>query len=490
MTLRSVALSAARWTTLSAVARYSLQVLQVVVFARLLAPGDFGLVALATALTSVFALIADLGLGSALVHYAVPTRAVLSTLFWANLIFATALWGVSAAIGLGLEHGWSQPGFAGVVAVLALVLPLSAAGSQFRVLAARELRFDALAANEIVSALAGFGVALGLALAGAGVAALVAGPPVAAALSSALAWWRLSDGVRPGKVLDWPGAKPFFRFGAYKLGETFASALRTQFDVLVASTVATPAVLGLYSVPRDWMLKLSQTIVNPVASRVGLPLMSKVQDNPASVRGIYLQMLRLTATLNFPVHVLCFLFPAEIVQVVLGPRWLEAAVFLRLLAAWGLLRSIGNPVGTLLYATGQVRRAFWWNVTLLAAWPLGLYVGARVDGLEGIAWSMLAMQAMLFIPSWAWLVRPACGARLADMGEATGPAMAAALFAAGIAWMSMLPVPQPVPRLLGGAAVFAFAYLASSWWLNRASVQALLDLARPVAARLSRRGRA
>src|SRR6516165_9820400 len=71
----------------------ALQVIAAIVFARLLTPEDFGLVAIVTVLTSFAPLLIDFGLGDATTQRTKITRGQVNCLFWfsSGIGLATAL---------------------------------------------------------------------------------------------------------------------------------------------------------------------------------------------------------------------------------------------------------------------------------------------------------------------------------------------------------------------------------------------------------------
>ena len=364
MSLRSATFSATRWTTAATFSRVALQLLQTALLARLLAPADFGLMAMAMVVLAVAWLLADLGLGSALMHFPRPDRATLSTLYWLNLGLGCLLAVLFALAGFPASMLFGQPELKPVFLLLALTFPLSALGQPFRVLAEKDLRFRPLAQNEMLAAAAGFIASLAFAVAGRGVYALVAAALVSALVGSALSWWRLSDGLRPGADFRLALARPFLGFGLHRVGDGVWNALRMQLDVLIAGLVSGPALVALYAVPREQCLKVANAVVNPVITRVGLPVMTQLRHDQAALRAVYLTTLRLTTSFNFPMYAVLALFAEDVVALLLGPQWQEAAFYMRLFAIWGLIRSTGNPSGSLLYAVGMAKRAHLWNLAL------------------------------------------------------------------------------------------------------------------------------
>ena len=477
MSLRRSAFSAGRWTSASTLFASGLQVLQTVILARILAPGDFGLMAVAAVIVGVLTLVVDLGFTQALIHFDEVPKHHRSTLFWLNMGIACGLMLTLVALGPVFRIWFESPALAEVLHWTAVVFPITAAGQQLRALAARDLRFDLLAVNAVVAALGGLLSAVAGALLGFGVYALVIGLLVNAAMDSLLAWLRLPRTFRPGWHCQPREARPYLCFGGYLVGESLLSALRRNVDVLIGGLVVGPGPVGLYSVPRDLSLR-GASVLNSIVTKVGFPVMARVKEDPARLRHIYLQTLRMTASINFPLYIALGIFASEVVNLLYGPQWHDAIPFLSILAAWGLVRSTGNPVGSLIYASGQTKRAFWWNMALLFVFPPVLWLGAHLGQLLGLSIAILSLQLVVMLPAWYFVVRPCCGAHLAEYLNQFVPPLLCA-FAAGVAaWFVVHDLPHGTLRLGLGCIIGGMVYLGFSWFLNRRWVLAMLELLR------------
>lgn len=475
MSLKRSAFSAGRWTTTSTVARTILQLAQTMVLARLLLPADFGVMAVAGALLSVLALFSDLGLSRALIHYADIPRPVLSSLYWLNLAMGTLLMLALAAAAPLLGMAYHEPQLVSLTIAVSPIFLLTAIGQQFRALAEKELRFTALAVIEITATVSGFVAAVSVANLGGGVYALALGILVTAATSSLLAATFLSRGASPEARIRWAEAAPYLRFGGYQVGDSLANALHVQADTFIAGALLGPSMIGTYSLPRDLSLRIGSTI-NPIITRVGLPVMARLQQDRAALRSIYLQTLRMGASVNFPMYVALALFAEDVVGVLYGPRWHEAADYLRILAVWGLIRSSGNPVGSLIYAVGRPRLAFFWSATLLFVLPPMLWLGAHIAGLQGLAYTLLWIQVLIFVPLWRVSVYPLCGARLGEYVSQLAIPLAIALASAALAYAATSRLEHGIQRLAVGLTAGSLGYLSLSWFFNRQWVAAMVQL--------------
>lgn len=445
------------------------------VLARLLMPSDFGLMAVVASILAVLALFSDLGLSRAIIHFENISDDALASLYWLNLLMGVGLSLLFAACSPLLGSLFKLDGLTEVLLAASPIFVLSAVGQQFRVLAEKELRFSTLALIEIASAVLGLAIALLVAVRGGGVYALVAAVLTTATVNSALAWWRLSNGHRPRLHFSVAETSPFLRFGSYLVSEGFANAIRRQAEVLIAGLLVNPTALGLFSVPRDLSMRVGMA-VNPVITRVGFPVMSRLQNDIPALNSVYLQTLRMTASVNFPIYVALALFADEIVALLYGPQWKGAAVYLRVLAAWGLLRSTGNPVGGLLHAVGAVKRAFLWNIVLLVIVPLLYLIAIRNWGLPGLAVGLVIVQIGLLIPSWHFLVRPCCGATVGEYLCQLSTPLLLSLVAGFAAWLATRGVPHGTLRLTLGAAVGGIIYIGLSDVFNQQWTGAMRQL--------------
>ena len=462
---RNRAFSAIRWTTVSAIAVASMQVVQTVVLARLLSPADFGLMALASAVTGIMLILGDIGLGKALIHFPDQPGEIRASLYWANLILSVVVAAVGIVLAPVLADLFSQQ-LAPVLQCTALALPISAFGQQARALAEKQLRFLDLAINEVSSALLGTLLACVAAVNGSGVFALVIGMLTTVSCNALLARLRLHLHEGPRFRMQYREIRSFAKYGVVLVGDTLITALNRNADILIGGAFAQPSALGFYSVPRDLSLKVA-LVVNPIASRVGFPIMSLIREDRERLARIYAMAASLTGAINFPIYICLGIFAPQFVELLYGPAWAPAGTYLRILAAWGLMRSISNPVGSLLFATGKGRRALIWNLVAMAAFLPALWYGTMKWGLEGLAFTMLFLQSVIFLPGWLFLIRPVAGLTLSRYVIALGRPLIAAGVAGAFALLMGAMVLNSTGRLLVGILCFALAYAGISWKTNR-----------------------
>ena len=484
MTIKHKTFAAVRWTTVAAVARASLQLAQVAVLARLLAPEDYGLMAMVSVVAGFAGIFSDLGVNSAFVQRQSVTDEQRSSLFWLNIVVSAGLTLVVVAFSPLLAWFFGDERLIPLLIIVTTTFVIGALGLQVRMVAEKALNFRPVVLAEIGAALLGFATAVISAIAGLGVYALVFGTLMTSLAQTALFWLVLAQGWRPMLRLKGSEVRPFLGFGAALVANNIVNYVNGTVDLLLGGRLLSAAGLGLYSLPRNLVLNL-QFLINPIITRVGFPLIAQVQNDIPRVRSIYLQTLNMTSSANAPLYVGIAFFAPEIVAIIFGEKWGGAVEVLRIFAIWGFVRSTCNPVGSLLLGMGRANLSLKWNLGLLCLIPPALWVGSRFDTV-GLAYALLGVQTALFVPGWLILVRPLCQAEFWEYIAVTlKPFCIACVTIAPTYWLVNF-IDNNLLRLTLAVAFAAPLYLGFSWLVNRSWVEAMFTLLLPKKGRCSR----
>src|SRR5262249_34949652 len=174
-----------------------LQIVAAIVLARLLAPEDFGLVAIVTVLTSFAPLLIDFGLGDATAQRSRITQSQISSLFWLSSAIGLAVAVVVAACSpliawiyrdLRLEH---------IALYSAISFVLFGASSQHLALLRRTMQFARIARIQMLGTLAGAALGISAAICGYGYWGFGL-RPISTPVCISLGAWLTSE-LRPGR---------------------------------------------------------------------------------------------------------------------------------------------------------------------------------------------------------------------------------------------------------------------------------------------------
>lgn len=386
----------------------ALKLVQLVILARLLAPDDFGVMAMAGIVMGLFSHFAEIGAGSVVIHRQDLADHELNALFWIGVavgaVLLVLLWFASPTV----ASFFDEPRLVDVLIVLSVTFVVSPLGLPYRSLLERDLDFRRVAVAEASGALVGAGTAIGLATIGVGLMSIAYGL-VAATVTNMLffvatGWrrWRPAFSFSSGALV------PHFGFGAHLTGQRLVNYVTANTDFFLIGTFLGSHVLGFYSVAYN-LANIPSSHVNSVLSRVSYAALARMQDDLGQMRRAYLRFQEMSGLLNAPILFgLAAMAPVAIPSA-LGATWQPAVALLQILCIVGLTRSIGGTVGPLLLARGRPDLGFRWSLLVVALQVPCLVLGLQFGGAYGIALGFAAAQIVLLLLNYLILVRTLLG---------------------------------------------------------------------------------
>jgi len=473
------------WLASGKAAYAGLQLIVLAVLARLVTPADFGVVSAALVVIAFSAIVSQLGLGPALVQRAdleprhVDTAFTASVLF--GLVLGAALWVAAPAVAGFFRTADVAP----VMRALAWVFPLQGLGITAESLARRDLRFRWLALLDAKAYGLGYGVVgVGLALAGWGVWALVAGEISESLFRSAILLRSRPPRLRP--TLERRALRELLYFGSGFTVAKVANFFAVNGDNLVVGRMLGPAALGLYGRAYQLMSAPAASF-GTVLDNALFPVMARVQHDLPRLRMAYRHGIALVAVVVLPVTVALFLLAPEFVHVVLGPRWGDVVLPFQILAAGMVLHTTSKLGDSLVRATGAVYRRAWRQGVFAALVIAGSLIGQRwgIVGVAGGAMFALSINFLLM----AQLSVSMAEMPWRDFWGAHLPALLVAAVSAPIAWGTATALRhQELPPLLvlsaaGGLALVVALLLIwrFPWLFLGKDVRWMLDTLRGMA---------
>ena len=449
--LRHRMASGARWTISIRVVERVIGFVSTLVLARLLAPADFGVVAMGTAIQGVLSALTEFGFTKAIIRMQRPQHAHYSTAFTLNAI-TSALVAVALLIAIPLAQIWYDD--ARVAPVLATLAAMSLIGG-FRNLGLaryeRALDFRPFFLIALARKLSSFTIGAICALLWHDYRALLAGMLLGSVVEIA-ATYRLTR-FRPRFTLA--RARELMGFSIWWLAGEMATMFgRRGQDLLVGQQLGA-ATLGQYAVALDLATMPTTEIVAPVMRAV-FPGYMQMKDDVGRLYSAFVRVWGVIALLAIPSAVGIACIAPLMTLVVLGPKWLDAAPFMGALALIGALQALNSCYWPMLLTRLGPRTVF-----KLAA--LGVAVTIPVFGV--VLWFSGLMHAIA-----AWI---ACGVLMLFVG---------ARWLLNDLGMSMKPLLLGLARPIIGAGVMAaslqavqpIAPFGQAWFVGVASLLALV----------------
>jgi O-antigen/teichoic acid export membrane protein len=381
-------------------ANFVLRIGSLAILARLLEPKDFGLLGMVTAFTGVLSLFRDFGLSSASIQRTTVTEAQLSTLFWVNVLVGAILAAVTVASAPVLAVFYHEPRLVQVTATLAIGFLFNAFGVQHSAILQRQMRFTTLAVVSTASLAISTGIAILEAKLGYGYWALVA-MNVTLPLTNTLGLWLAAAWV-PAMPQRRTGLRSMMRFGgAITLNSLVIYVASNLEKVLLGRFWGVDAV-GIYGRAYQ-LINIPTDNLNSAAGEVAFSALSRLQDDPNRLRNYFLKGYSIILALTLPITMACAVFADDIVIVLLGPKWKEAAVIFRLLAPTTLVFAMANPLSWLLCSIGMVKRSLKMGV-VIAPLMIGSYFLGLPYGPKGVAFAYSAIMVLWLVPVILWSI--------------------------------------------------------------------------------------
>lgn len=430
------AISGGQWRMASLIVQGVLHLLVGVVLARLLPPADFGLAALALIVIGFAAMVADVGVGAAVMQRLVVTVAHLRVAFTLSLLtgilIAAALYGIAPLVAILAKSA----AVTNVLRVQAIVFIATGVGTVGRAQLQRRLDFRRLFAVDLLSYLLGYAlIAIGGAVLGWGVWSLVVGSIVQSALASAMCMLAAKAPVRP--LLAKKEMRELLGFGVGVTVNGVISYIGRNGDNFLVGRFLGTTALGLYSRAFNFMM-LPINYFSSVIPTVLIPAFAEIQTDKARVGRGYLMGVQTAALITAPVMVWVVVSAPHLILGLYGDRWAGAIVPLQLLAAAGVPRAMLGLAGAVAQACNRVRSETPLQIGFALAITIGATVGSRY-GLPGVAVAVSIAIVLLFIAQ-AWLALSITGATWRSFALAHVPGLLVGLVTLAV----ILPL-----RLLG-----------------------------------------
>lgn len=415
MSLGKKVTHAVSWLAVAQVAQRATTLVVTAILARKLLPADFGLIALTLLSVNFISYFQDMGLSSALVQRAELEKEHLDTAFLVNVVGGLMLGLIGLALSPVLSTFFREPRLTRLLMVMMITLPINGLGWASYALLQRRLAFKQIAIIEWLNVSVSGVAAIGLALSGAGVWALVAQNIVASLIIAA---GRLASAKWfPGLFFSAKRFRELFSFSSGALGYFLVSHGMRNIDKMIIGGVLGATALGFYSIAYNLILMPGMTICGLVG-RVMFPALSSVQTDLRRFRRAYLRLARTVAFATFPMIVGLGATAKIFIPTIYGERWLPSVPILQILIVIGFFEAIAIW-GAAAWALGNTRMSVICAVISLVMMSVAFGVGVHW-GLTGVAWAYVLASPIIFLVPHIWTNR-LMDLRLSALLEAIGP---------------------------------------------------------------------
>lgn len=354
---------------------------------RLLAPEDYGLLAMAMLLITFGQMMTSFGFTQNLVRVTEITPRLLNQTFSALTLINFASYALIFFLAPYVAEFFDEPQLTLIIRILALLFPLSSFTAIPSAMLSRKMAFKTKAKIGVITSIVSTCVTLLCAIDGLGVWSLILGNLLSTLAAVLIHAW--VGRILYSPTLNFHGFYQHFSYGSLILGGSFMKYIEMKSANLLIAKVLGSAELGVYSVGQR-LATLPMAKINGILSQIGLAAFSRAQTNMQKFRRNYLEMMSILSFFAFPVFWGIASVTDWLVPVVLGDQWIEAIIPMKLLAIAAPFRMMFENTTPALMSIGRadtvLRNRFFFALTM----TLG-YICAIPYGIVGIAtvWALL-----------------------------------------------------------------------------------------------------
>lgn len=483
----------AGWIIASRIAMRVLGLVNTIVLARLLAPADFGLIAVAMTAVQLLQGLSDIGVSQTVVKFHDAGRDEYDTLLTLSTLrgLLVALVMLVAAPVAASFYGDVRMGyvFAGIALYPLLLGLINPRFFEFE----RDIDFSKDFVSEVSTKLLSVVATLAVAFLFKSYWAIVLGVVVGAATQVLLSW-----AMRPARPrFTLIALKRVWGFSGWLAGVSFIVALSNKMDSIVLARTAGAVDTGKYYVGFQLAELPTTELAWPIARAV-YPGLSAMQGDPERMRQIFLRGVEALAAIAFPAALGFAFVSQDLIHVLLGTKWdgsahvvawLTPAIGLQTVLMATQFYAMARGLGRLVFVRGLVMLLIKAPIFIWSAVAYGME-GAAVGAAVSVSIGALLNLGIYARASGRSAFDPVFAARRSFAASAA----MSAFFLLLRPTLDLHLLPEPAFRLAIDIGLGAAVYLATLWTLWRlegapAGVERLaLDLAAKAGARAALRG--
>ncbi|WBM70858.1 lipopolysaccharide biosynthesis protein [Buttiauxella sp. WJP83] len=363
-----------KWVGINQVFKIVVQIVGMVVLARIIAPKEYGVMSMALVVTVFASIFRDLGTSAAIIQKKELDRKTINAVFWLNVFMGLSIGVVIAICSPFIAQLFHEKRLVFILCIISLSFPVTSLSSVHLALLERESKFNKVAFVEMSSSALGLVIAILMALLGYGVYSLVAQTLISSLFSTILLW--LGSDWRPmNKVsLNRDECKNILSFSGNLTGFNIINYFSRNADSIIIGHVFSPQILGAYSLAYRIMLFPLQSLTF-VATRALFPVISRKQDNIHEVKDIYLKVISVISLLVCPIMSGLAILREPFINFIMGGQWGLTSDLLLWLAPTGYIQAIVSTCGAIFMARNKAKVLF-----LLGVVSAILQVGAFIVG--------------------------------------------------------------------------------------------------------------
>lgn len=348
--LSTKVLKGALWVTVASICTRGVYVISAVILARLLAPEEFGLMAIVMAIVTFSQGTTQTGFESALIQKQDKPEDFLNTTWTFELIRCLILFLIIFLAAPFLASFFNEPRTVTILRISSMTLVFQGLRNIGVVYFRKNLDFKKQFFLEVAPMCANVCIVIPLAFSLKNVWALVW-----ASLATSFATCCISyimHPYRPRLEFNIKRALNLFNFGKWILGESIIGMIREQGMTMFVGRFLGIPILGFFNRAGVFSSMIFQHI-SGIVWKVGYPTYSQLQYQPERLKQVYLETLQLLTFIGIPMTGGLFVLSYDFVHLFLTDKWLPIVPLMQILCLQAMISFINTPSEIVFQASGR-----------------------------------------------------------------------------------------------------------------------------------------
>ena len=343
-------LSNVAWRFAEQISSYSVTFIVSIVIARILAPEDYGSIAIIMVFITLANIFVQNGFSAALIQKKNADNLDFSSIFYFILAFSTVLYAILFVISPYVALYYNSDVLCPALRVLGLRLIIGTVNTVQQAVIAKKMifrkNFFSTLGGNVVSGILG----LVAAYAGLGLWALIIQNLSHLIVTTSILWYTVK--WRPILAFSWRRLKGLLDFGWKLMASALAGAIYDDLRTLIIGKVYSKSDLAYYSRGQQFPQLIMNNVNNAVSS-VTFPVLSEKQDNKDDLANSNRRLIQIMSGVISPLLVGLAIVAEPLVHIILTDKWLPCVPFLRVCCIFYWLTCIYNAYLTSYKAIGN-----------------------------------------------------------------------------------------------------------------------------------------
>lgn len=385
---------------------YAANLLSMMILARLFTPEAFGTVAAIMVFFTFFQLMAEAGLGPAIINLDKFPSDDRNGLFGLTLTIGVVLSILFAALAPVFLLFYGLPRVDEVVPYIAVSLVFFAASIVPTALLLREQAFFRIANAGLAAEAISTAVTLGLLQLIDPLHALAAKGAASAATTFFVGWYfagRTEFG-RPIPGVKFSAIKPLLGFSGYQFGFNFINYFSRNLDNILVGKYLGASMLGSYDKAYQ-LMKYPLMLLTFAMTPAIQPVIRKHAGDPKKVEQIHRDFTFKLSLVGASAGLLVYLLSDWIVLIALGDQWTDVVPIIRILAIAIPVQVVLSTSGSFFQAMGRADLLFLSGTLSAVVMVTAIVIGIIERDIELLCWCLVVAFHINFIQAYYYMYR-------------------------------------------------------------------------------------